>query len=126
MVAPVVVASNHNNWVHTNIEDGAVFVESSSSSSAPPPTTTENTTTNKPSNGNGNNSSIRSDTNSTNSKTSSSSTSRATHLMSHSLHDNMLQKHHKDDPLQFYTIEAVLGEGSMVCMSFLARVSCRL
>ena len=71
-------------------------------------------------------------TNSTHSKTSASSSSSMmttsyppseknnshqnnnNKLLSHSLHDSMLQKHHKDDPMEFYTIEAVLGEGSMV------------
>ena len=70
-------------------------------------------------------------TNSTHSKTSASSSSsmmttshppseknnshqKNNKLLSHSLHDSMLQKHHKDDPMEFYTIEAVLGEGSMV------------
>jgi hypothetical protein len=66
------------------------------------------------------------DTHSTHSKTSSSSlsttattTTATQHLLSHSLHNNMLQKHQRDDPMQFYTIEAVLGEGSMVRMNVL-------
>ena len=72
------------------------------------------------------NDSTNTDTNSKASSTvvSTSTTTTATphnknhrnHLLSHSLHENMLQKHHKDDPMEFYTIEAVLGEGSMVRM----------
>jgi hypothetical protein len=39
------------------------------------------------------------------------------HMLSHTLHDNLLQTHHEVDPMEFYTIEAVLGEGSMVRFS---------
>jgi hypothetical protein len=35
------------------------------------------------------------------------------HLKSATVHENMLQKHHRIDPMEFYTIESVLGEGSM-------------
>jgi hypothetical protein len=45
-----------------------------------------------------------------------------TTFTSHSLHDNLLQTHHRVDPMEFYTIEAVLGEGSMV-RAFLINMS---
>ena len=101
---------------------------------SPPPATTatgSTTTEKQQSNGgstdsNSNNDSPSiTDTSTTNSKATVSSitttpTSRHSKqsLLSHSLHDNMLEKHHKIDPMEFYTIEAVLGEGSMVRFLF--------
>ena len=104
--------------------------------SPPPPVTTSGTdsTTHKQqqsngcctisnsSNGTTDNNSTTTDT-STNSKATSSTTmattTRQNHtILSHSLHENMLEKHHKIDPMEFYTIETVLGEGSMVCFCF--------
>jgi hypothetical protein len=41
------------------------------------------------------------------------SNSSTSHLVSASVHENLIQIHHKVDPLEFYFIEAVLGEGSM-------------
>lgn len=53
--------------------------------------------------------------------TASTAKSRSStpHLMSASVHENLIQIHHKVDPLEFYIIEAVLGEGSM---GYVARV----
>ena len=108
MVAPVVVSANHLTCTTSDDIADPVLVPS------PTQIPTMTVTTSKQSNSSNNSNSFSNATNSINSKTASSSTTRSSHLLSHSLHDNMLQKHHKDDPMQFYTIEAVLGEGSMV------------
>jgi hypothetical protein len=48
------------------------------------------------------------------SKSDISSSYHHPHMMSNKLHDNLLQTHHEVDPMEFYTIVSVLGEGSMV------------
>ena len=48
--------------------------------------------------------------------TSTSTTKSSGHLVSSSVHDNMIQKHKAVDPMEYYMIETVLGEGSMVCV----------